>query len=340
MNVISFFDGISTARLALQLLGVKVNKYFASEIDKNAIKVSRANFNDVIQLGDIRNIIYRNNKIIGDCAYATESIDLLVGGSPCTNFSFAGKRNGMITKDKVDVLTLEQYMDMKKSNFIFEGQSYLFWEYVRLLKDIKPKYFLLENVKMADKWKQIITDTLGVEPIEINSSLVSAQNRVRLYWTNIPNISQPEDLNIKLSDILEDISFIHPAAIRGRQLNKATIIGRRLDDAGHRKDNDKNIPITQCLEVRATNTDKSNCLTTVSKDNVLTPLSVGRYPNAFKDKLPFRYYTRTECERLQTLPDGYTKAVSEEVAKKLIGNGWTTSVIVHIFNHIPDKDLI
>lgn len=338
MNVLSLFDGISTARLSLQLANIKVNKYFASEVDKNAIKVSRDNFNDIIHLGDVRNIIYRDNKLIGDCSYDTEPIDLLLGGSPCTNFSFAGKRNGMTTKDKVDILTLEQYLEMKKSNFIFEGQSYLFWEYIRLLKDVKPKYFLLENVKMLSKWEKVITNTLKVEPVEINSSLVSAQNRVRLYWTNIPDIQQPQDLNIKLSDILEDIEFTHPAAIRGRKLNKATIIGRRLDASGHRKDDDKSIPMTQCIEVRATNTDKSNCLTTVGKDNVLTPLPIGRHPNAFKDKLPFRYYTRTECERLQTLPDGYTKAVSDEIAKKLIGNGWTASVIVHILNHIPDKD--
>ena len=122
---------------------------------------------------------------------------------------------------------------------------------------------------MKKEWQDIISSYLGVEPIEINSSLVSAQNRRRLYWTNIPNVTQPQDKNIKLEDILEDIEFPNPAAIRGRRLNKATIVGRRLDKNGHRKDTDKTIPITQCLEVRATNTDKSNCLTTVDKDMFL-----------------------------------------------------------------------
>jgi DNA (cytosine-5)-methyltransferase 3A len=187
---------------------------------------------------------------------------------------------------------------------------------------------------MKKEWEDIITKELGVEPIKINSSLVSAQNRVRLYWTNIPRVGIPEDRGITLNDVLEIDSNDNPAAIRGRRLNKATIIGRRLNEAGKRNDYNKDIPITQCLEVRATNTNKSNCLTTVDKDNVLTPLPIGRHPNAFKDKLQFRYYSLLEYERLQTLPEGYTNLVSVSQAKKMIGNAWTVDVISHIFSYL------
>ena len=138
-----------------------------------------------------------------------------------------------------------------------------------------------------------------------------------------PNM--PEDANLS-------IKFPNPAAIRGRRLNKATIVGRRLDENGHRKDNDKTTPITQCLEVRATNTDKSNCLTTVDKDNVLTPLPIGRYPDAFKNNLPFRYYTTKEMCRLQTVPDNFLNMIPDSAARKALGNGWTVDVIAHIFS--------
>lgn len=209
----------------------------------------------------------------------------------------------------------------------------LFMQYVRALKETKPKYFLYENNASIHKdIKSFITEQLGVEPIEINSALVSAQQRKRCYWTNIPNVTQPDDKHITLSDILEDVEFTNPGAVRGRPLNKAVIVGRRIAEDGHRKDYDHSVPLVQCLEVRSTNTDKSNCLTTVSKDNVLTPLAPGRYPDAYANKLPYRYYTRRECERLQTLPDGYTDAVGDAAAKKLIGNGWTVDVIAHILS--------
>ena len=327
MNVLSLFDGIGCGRIALERAEIKVDKYYASEIDKNAIKVAKYNYPDIIEIGDIRNINCKD----------LPNIDLIIGGSPCTNFSSSGKRNGMITKDKLILDSLDKYLKLKEENCEFDGYSYLFWEYVRILKEVKPKYFLLENVKMSKKWESIITETLGVDPIEINSSLVSAQNRVRLYWTNIPNITQPKDKGIKLIDILETTEFTNVGAIRGRVLNKATIIGRRLNEKGHRDDYNTNIPYTQCLEVRETNINKSNCLTTVQKDNVLTPLGVGRHPNVYKDKLPYRYYTRLEYERLQTLPDGYTNCISESSAKKAIGNGWTVDVIAHIMKGLHNE---
>lgn len=186
---------------------------------------------------------------------------------------------------------------------------------------------------MKKEYQDVISKYLGVEPIKINSALVSAQNRVRLYWTNIPGVTQPEDKGINLIDILETDDLINPAAVRGRRLNKATIIGRRLNERGVRDDYNKDVPITQCLEVRASNTNKSNCLTTVEKDNVLTTMPIGRHKDAFKNKLPFRYYTLKEYCRLQTVPENYFDGlVSESQAKKMLGNGWNVNTIAHIFN--------
>ena len=326
MKVLSLFDGIACCRVALERVGIKVDKYYASEIDSAAITIATTNYPDIIEIGDIREV--------DPTKYL--DVDLVTFGSPCTNFSSSGKRNGMTTKTKIDLDSLEKYLKFKEEGYEFEGQSYLFWEAVRILNVIKPKYFLMENVKMGVKWLDIVTNTLGVLPIEYNSSLVSAQNRVRLYWTNIPFDKILMDKNIKLADILEDTDYLSPAAIRGRQLNKATIVGRRINEQGHREDYNTKIPYTQCLEVRNTNRDKSNCLTTVSKDNVLTPLGIGRHIDVYGRKLPYRYYTRLEYERLQTLREGYTNCVSEAAAKKAIGNGWTVDIIAHIFKGIVE----
>ena len=324
-NVLSLFDGISCGQIALNKVGISYDNYYASEVDKHVIKATQHNYPNTIQLGSITEVSGSD----------LPKIDLLIGGSSCQNFSFAGNRVGMSTVDGVKITSLEQYLELKNNGFEFKGESYLFWEYIRLLNEVKPKYFLLENVVMKKEWEDIITEAMGVEPILINSSLVSAQNRRRLYWTNIPNVEQPEDRGIKLVDILEDIDMVNPSAVRGRRLNKATILGRRLNDDGKREDNNKSIPITQCLEVRATNTDKSNCLTTVSKDNVLTIMPIGRHPDAFKNKLPFRYYTVKEYCRLQTVPDDYFgDVISESQIKKALGNGWTVDVIAHIFSYI------
>lgn len=300
MNILSLFDGMSCGQLALKKLGIEYDNYFASEIDKHAIKETQANFPNTIQLGDVSNLT----------AESLPKIDLLIGGSPCTSFSSSGKLEG------------------------FNGKSGLFWHYHRLLNETKPKYFLLENVVMKKEWEKIITEALGVEPILINSSLVSAQNRKRLYWTNIPNVTIPEDKNITLDDILENVEMLNPAAIRGRKLLPGSIIGRKIDEHGVRKDYDANIPYVQCLEVRETNTTKSNCLTTVEKDNVLTSLPIGRHPDVYKNNLPYRNYTLTEYCRLQNVPEDYFKVSSEHQAKKMLGNGWTVDVIAHILQNI------
>jgi len=300
-SVLSLFDGISCGQIALNRIGIEYDNYFASEIDAHAIKVTQTNYPNTIQLGDITKVFAKD----------LPKIDLLIGGSPCQGFSFSGKQ-----------LNFE------------DPRSKLFFEFVRLVKELKPKYWLLENVVMKKEYEQVISEYLGVQPEKINSSLVSAQNRERLYWANF-EIKQPTDKGISLIDILETDDLINPSAIRGRRLNKATILGRRLNERGVRDDYNKDVPITQCLEVRATNTNKSNCLTTVEKDNVLTTMPIGRHKDAFKNKLPFRYYTLKEYCRLQTVPENYfTDIVSESQAKKMLGNGWTVDVIAHIFGSL------
>ena len=205
MNVLSLFDGMSCGQQALERAGIKVDKYFASEIDKYAIQVTMANYPDTIQLGSV----------VGVDGYSLPKIDLLIGGSPCQSFSFAGKRKGMATKDEQQILTLEHYLQLKADGYEFEGQSYLFWEFMRLLYEVKPKYFLLENVEMGEKWEGVLTQAIGVHALHINSALVSAQNRKRIYFTNIGMesaglfgypvsiIEKPKDKKILLKDILE-----------------------------------------------------------------------------------------------------------------------------------------
>lgn len=205
MNVLSLFDGMSCGQQALERVGIKVDRYFASEIDKHAIKVTMANYPNTIQLGSVVDV--KGSDL--------PKIDLLIGGSPCQSFSFAGKRKGMSTKCETEILTLEHYLQLKAEGYEFEGQSYLFWEYMRLLNECKPKYFLLENVEMGEKWERVLSKAIGINGIHINSALVSAQNRKRIYWTNIGhepgglfgdlvcNIEQPKDRGILLKDILE-----------------------------------------------------------------------------------------------------------------------------------------
>jgi len=206
MNVLSLFDGMSCGRQALDRAGFKVDKYFASEIDKYAIQVAMANYPDTIQLGTVVDVD----------GYALPQIDLLIGGSPCQSFSFAGRRNGMTTLCEQEILTLEHYLELKKEGFEFDGQSYLFWEFMRLLNEVKPKYFMLENVEMGEKWEKVLRHAIQVPALHINSALVSAQNRKRVYFTNIGMqpmglfgdlesiIQQPKDKRIFLKDILEE----------------------------------------------------------------------------------------------------------------------------------------
>lgn len=303
MNVLSLFDGMSCGQLAINRVGLKYDNYFASEIDKYAISVTMANFPNTIQLGSVVDL--DTSKL--------PKIDLLIGGSPCQSFSFAGRRKGMTTKDEVEILTLEHYLQLKSEKYEFEGQSYLFWEYMRILNEVKPKYFLLENVKMAEKWSKILSNAIGVKPILINSALVSAQNRERLYWTNIgleakglfgdmeSIIKQPQDKQLILKDILQDnpnskyyvsdkvLTWINKPRhtfkldIRSEnQKGKTVLVGGRgntdlvkiqeiengdnICGASRGRLNDKN-EYEQQIEIRSD--DKTNCLTTVPKDNII-----------------------------------------------------------------------
>jgi len=366
MNVLSLFDGMSCGQIALNQLGIKVDKYYASEIDKYAITITKKNFPNTIHLGDVTKVK----------AEDLEPIDLLMGGSPCQGFSFAGRQ----------------------LNFN-DPRSALFFEFVRLLKECKPKYFLLENVRMKKKYQDVISEHLGVEPIMINSALVSAQNRVRLYWTNIPNIIQPQDKGLMLKDILEFKENIgtllkNPERLkerssywqfdpsnkgynsqqyRIRKLDKPSgtlaasgssipqvycvaLTERRTEEAKqirkeHKKKTGKDFSPRRAKELVERKDGKSNCLTTsLTKEHILkirdkskTVRSGGRgsYDRHEWDsvgnkdtELYYRKLTPTECERLQTVPDGYTEGVSNTQRYRMLGNGWTVEVIKHILGEI------
>ena len=243
-------------------------------------------------------------------------IDLCIGGSPCQSFSFAGTQKGMITKCNIEITTLEQYLDLKNKDFEFQGQSFLFWEYVRILKEVKPTYFLLENTHGNKEATEMITETLGVKPISINSKLVSAQNRERLYWTNIPNVAQPEDKGILLGDILENIErrFIDKSKIK-QYWKTNNYYQYDLSGKGHKSQ-----------DQRAYFTDK--------KHGTMPSHGASSKVKVFDKEENISYLTPIECERLQTVPDNYTNCVSDSKRMSMLGNGWTVDVIKHIFKNI------
>lgn len=398
IRVVSLFDGMSCGRQALERAGVLVGEYYASEIDRYAIEVTMANFGDTRQLGSVTGVDGRG---LG-------RVDLLIGGSPCQSFSFAGKRKGMSTKCEEEILSLERYLELKGEGYEFEGQSYLFWEYMRVLgelREVNPGVkFLLENVMMGEKWQRVLSRAIGINPIEINSALVSAQNRRRLYWTNIGveedglfgdlvcKIQPPKDRGILLRDVLEgevDEKYylsekmlkgmvnhtnrmkekgygfeFKPTEGEGKGKVLTTRNGNRPDDnyivhnmmprsgdpskggTGHLSRNDGK---TYCLDTGNTNaveivamrgrgekgeieqklesngTDKSNSLTTVQKDNLVS------------NKARIRRLTPLECMRLQTVADDYKMPVSDTQKYKMLGNGWTVDVVAHIFSHLPKE---
>jgi len=311
MNVLSLFDGMSCGQLALNRAGIKYNNYYASEIDKYAIQITNKNFPNTTQIGDVRSIK----------ASSLPKIDLLIGGSPCQGFSFAGKQ----------------------LNFD-DPRSSLFFEYVRLLEETKPEYFLLENVKMKKEYSDVITKCLGVSPIEINSSLVSAQNRKRLYWTNI-EVTQPIDKKIHLEDILEygvvdrdksyclDANYCKGTTVEQYITKKRRQIAfteRRTEEAKRiRKEFKKKYGVDfsprRSKELVPRNDGKMNCLT--------ASISLKEH-TLIDEKLYYRKLTPVECERLQTVPDKYTSGVSNTQRYRMLGNGWTVDVVSHIFKNI------
>lgn len=296
INVLSLFDGMSCGQIALNKAGVKYGNYYASEIDSFGIKVTQKNYPNTIQLGDVCGISYEegalfhhqnNNPMVNGGSQYT-NIGLLIGGSPCQGFSFAGK--GLNFEDP---------------------RSKLFFEFVRLKNEIKPKYFFLENVVMKKEHENVISEYLGVEPILINSNLVSAQNRKRLYWTNIP-FEDLEDYNITWGNVRE-----HNAPEKFYYSEKGLAWIERHSKA-------KNKP----LRIWA-NEDKAQMVEASHFKNY----SAQRF-FAIEDVKGLRYITPKECERLQTVPDNYTDCVSDTQRYKMLGNGWTVDVIAHIFKSL------
>ena len=305
--VLSLFDGISCGRIALERAGIKVDKYYASEIDKNAMQISKNNYKDIIQLGDINDIDENVIKSIG-------KIDLVLGGSPCQGFSNEGK--GLNFED---------------------SRSKLFFNFVDILSIVK-KYnpsakFLLENVQMKKEWVEVINNYMGVEAININSKLVSAQNRPRLYWTNI-NFEPIQDKNINLVDILENIEFDY-VEYEGLRVCKSI------------SDNSRKLISNINGEIRIRQAVKKGYIVANNGDgvNLSFPLSESRRGRVIKGKSNcidtqcnicvyhngnIRRLTVKEMEKLQTLPIGYTDGVAERQRIKAIGNGWTVDVVAHI----------
>ena len=314
MKVVSLFDGIACGRESLKRAGIKVDSYYASEINPYSIQVALKNHPDIIEIGDVRNVDGRWYK---DC-------DLFIGGSPCQNFSFAGKRNGATTKENVEITTLEQYLDYKQKGFEFDGYSYLFWEYVRLLKEIKPKYFLLENVRMSKKWQDVISKTLGVEPIMINSALVSAQNRHRLYWTNIKGVTQPEDKGLLLKDVLKD-TYSEKEVLSELIQSRFKLTPNSKTTYGTTKPDFRTIGER---DVVYGDNNKMGCLMATDY----------KQPKQVFHNGVLRKISPEEAELLQTLPEGYTSGISNTRRFECIGNCWTVDITAHIFSFIKTQE--
>lgn len=314
INVLSLFDGISCGQVALERAGIPIKNYYASEIDPNCIKITQKNYPKTKQIGDVRNLNFTDFV----CVSCDDLIDLLIGGSPCQDLSIAGSRKGLNG-----------------------SRSCLFWEFVRALKIIKPKYFLFENVaSMKQSDRDIITNALGVEPVMINSALVSAQTRKRLYWTNIGHIGQPEDKEIYLKDILDSgvapqnksycLTETYYKAAFSDMVKKhtRTMIGEPIR-LGHLQGL-SNAQANRVYSIEG----KSVCLNSNGGGG-------GAKTGLYKLDLPdgqyiIRKLTPVECERLQTLPDNYTEGISNSSRYKAIGNGWTVDVIAHILKGIKE----
>lgn len=301
MNVISCFDGMSCGQIALERAGITVDNYFASEIDKAAMKVTMKNYPNTVQLGSIKSVSYNYDSIevqresgswltVDKC-----KVDLLIGGSPCQGFSFAGKQ----------------------LNFN-DDRSRLFFEYVRLWEQLKranPELlFLLENVRMKKEYEQVISNILGVRPIRLNSSLVSAQNRERLYWTNIPVDTIPVNKNIKLNDILE------PGFYADRDKSYC------LDANYGKGTNFRRYFFCGSRQLVLQNNYYPENLTKETANEIM-----------HRDGNRWRKLTVNECEKLQTVPINYTEGVPIGERYKMLGNGWTVDIVAFLLKHIGLK---
>lgn len=297
ITVLSLFDGISCGRIALERSGIPVKAYYASEIKDIAIKCTMHHYPDTIQIGDVTKVSYSDGVLYTENKnYEVGNIDLLIGGSPCQDFSSL------------------QYINQGKALGLLGTKSRLFYEYLRLLNEVKPKYFLLENVKMSRERESQLNDYLNVEAIHINSSLVSYQNRPRLYWTNIPGVKVPEDKHINFQDYMErDAEKCRPYKVN-RTPSREKMWNNGL---GH-------TCIGSCNNV--THAEKIYCITRKQD----------RFPNSglieFEDFC--RYLTRAEIEGGQTLPIGYTDCLTYNQMQDVCGDGWTIDVIAHIFSYL------
>jgi DNA (cytosine-5)-methyltransferase 1 len=315
MKVLSLFDGISAGQLALKRANKDVTHYYASEIDKYAIKVTQHNFPDTIQLGDITK--WR------DWDIPWGEIDLVMGGSPCQGFSFAGKQLNF---------------DDPRSALFF-----VFVDICQHVADKNPKMrFLLENVRMKKEYQDVITNVMGVEPVVINSNLVSAQNRHRLYWTNIPNVTQPTDRGILLRDITHDLVDREKSHAIISSIGRTTTREYFQRNQGQMVIDLKKFELTEAGKAYMSRLrngkprweyhanplyGKASCVTA----NFYVGIPMG----VIKELM--RRLTPVECERLQTFPDDYTAVISNTQRYKALGNSWTVEVIKHIFNEGRDS---
>jgi len=297
LNILSLFDGISGARIALEKLDIPITNYFASEIDKYAIKVSKENYPDIIHLGDIRDIK----------ASDLPKIDLLIGGSPCQDLSNAQKGLGL------------------------KGEkSRLFYEYIRLLKEVKPKYFLLENVK--NKWGDLMSEIIGVDFVEINSSLFSAQSRPRYYWTNINFPKLPKCYNEEtLLDIIED------KVDEKYYFNKNGLSDFIKQNSSIQKTPTKD-GLVKIFDVPKSIINDNERQRRIYTLNSKSPTILARSDTTkilYKGRI--RKLTPLECERLQKIPDNYTASCSDTQRYKMIGNGFNIDTIVHILKGLKNQ---
>lgn len=327
--MLSLFDGISCGMVALERAGIPVERYVAYEIEPNAIKISKKNYPQIEHCGDVTTANFEQY----------EGFDLVIAGSPCQGFSIAGKQ----------------------LNFA-DPRSRLYFEFERALKEAKPKYFLLENVKMKKEYADIITSRLGVQPIEINSSLVSAQNRKRYYWTNIPGVETPADLGILLEEIVHErrndavdlepykVPFTSALRILDKEVEAGKIGYFRQDSQANRVYSIHGKAVTLCGEAGGGAAKMGQYLF-----GCLTPDRENKRQRGQRFNSGEKFYTLTaqdkhgvlvegyirkltpvECERLQTLPDGYTEGIKEPQRYKCLGNGWTVDVIAHILRGVVE----
>ena len=315
MVLFSSFSGYGGSILSAKFAGLNVVKHYSSEVEESSMKVLQAHSPNTIQVGDICNV---NPADYLDVTH----ID---GGSPCQCLSFAGKKKGFATKTEIEILTLDHYLQLKSEGFEFEGQSYLFWEFVRVYQGIRdlqiangiqPLTFLLENVNMTQKWQDVISTALGVRPIMFDAAVVWGQSRVRLFWTNIEGVTVPEDKGITIGDLIPDA--VNGVGFRGRKMNGSSKYSYPMTK---RKDG------------------KSNCLVTsmgsTSKDG--SSYGTGFYETTSGQ---VKKLTIGQMEILQGLEEGYTdvKGVTATKRIKMIGNGWCIPVTGHIMSFLKKQD--